>query len=82
MKKNCVWCYCYSGTLQSDWTPSDGGAYSFTNTSVIMAGGCRAVVDLCLSGMKYRHAILDFSGDVKIEKMCDFFSSYYYCLNK
>ena len=40
------------GTL-STWTPADGGAYSFTNTSVIMAGGCRAVVDLCLSGKEY-----------------------------
>lgn len=41
-------------TINTVWTSGDGGAYSFEENRIIIAGGCRGVFDVCTSGKKLK----------------------------
>lgn len=40
----------YLETIPDNWGPNDGGVYSFTDNTIIVAGGCRAVFTVCYYG--------------------------------
>ena len=43
-------CLPYDGVIPDDWTPGQGGRFSFSGNKIIVAGGCRAVFRICVNG--------------------------------
>ena len=43
-------CVFYPPPIQTNWNDTVGGAYTFSGNEIVVAGGCRAVFDVCGSG--------------------------------
>ena len=61
-------CVFYPPPIHTNWNASFGGAYTFYGNQIFVAGGCRAVFDVCGSGKHFDSTPMQHHGNTSVQK--------------